>query len=357
MKKFMLLALPALMAGCGPKEYHINGIVNEQLDSTSVYLFNDKNEKIDSCIVTNGTFTFTGLTEDQMVASVKMGPKRSVVFLENGRNITIDATGVHSSVTDEGGLNDKLSIFQEYVQKNNADIRALHTKMRNDSVPQHIINDTIKTIIRRIDDFCRTTITENKENTLGAYLFSLTVRQLYPTLEQVDSMCSLLKYANNYPTIQAYKEVLEQVEKTKEGKMYTDFRGFTIDGKLTKLSDYVGKGNYVLVDFWASWCQPCMREVPRLTKLHNSYKDKGLTVLGVNISDKHDSFKEALKTNKIEYPQMEIPTYAKENGAKIYNVKSIPHIMLIAPDGTILKRGLHGDEMVKYVEEILSTNK
>ena len=108
-----------------------------------------------------------------------------------------------------------------------------------------------------------------------------------------------------------------------------------------------------MVDFWASWCVPCKKEIPYLIQLHNKYKDQGLTVLGVNIADKTADYKRALETLNINYPQLEIPSYAKENGAKLYNIKSIPHIMLIAPDGTILKRGLHGEEMVNYIEELL----
>jgi hypothetical protein len=84
---------------------------------------------------------------------------------------------------------------------------------------------------------------------------------------------------------------------------------------------------------------------------------EGLTVLGVNISDTEAQFKGTLKLQGIEYPQIHIPAHVKENGATLYNVKSIPHIMLIAPDGTILKRGLRGEEMMKYIDEIMNEKK
>ena len=128
-----------------------------------------------------------------------------------------------------------------------------------------------------------------------------------------------------------------------------DITVYAPTGEAVRLSDFYGKG--IVLNFWASWCPPCKAEMPNLVKLHKKFKNKGLTVLGINISDQLDAFKQTVKNYGIEYPQMVIPSYAKENGAKIYGVNSIPHIMLIAPDGTILKRGLRGEDMMKYVEE------
>ena len=357
MKKLILLAIPALMVSCGPKKFSIEGETLEQLDSTYAYLMNDKEEKLDSCLITQGKFTFTDTVSGQKVYLVHMGGHRTAVFVENGCTIKINAQENPIIATDNGGLNDKSRALTDTVQKLMAVVRAEQEKMFSENKTPEEIRAFVSTEFEKIYDCYRNTIMENKDNIFGTYVFGMSARTLYPTLEQVDSMSNLLKYAKDNTFVQKFRQQLVDQEKTKEGKMYTDFRGFSIDGKLLKLSDFVGKGNYVLVDFWASWCKPCMKEMPHLIKLHNTYKDKGLTVLGVNISDKHENFMKALKEQKIEYAQMEIPTYAKENGAKIYNVNSIPHIMLIAPDGTILKRGLHGEAMVKYVEETLNNNK
>ncbi len=353
MKKLILLALPALVASCTSNEYRITGKVNEQLDSTTVYLLNEKEETLDSCLITNGSFKFEGTATDQTVYTLKYKNKQNRIFVQSGSNILFDATEMPPSATDEGGLNDQFQAVQTEIQKQLADLRAMSTKMRKDSVANEVIADSVKAARDQINNYLRATIDANKDNIMGAYIFGLTANQLYSKLEQIDSVCNVLKYAQSITMIQKIRENLQVIENTKEGKPYTDFRGISIDGKVKRLSDYVGKGNYVLVDFWASWCMPCKKEIPYLIKLHNKYKDQGLTVLGVNIADKTADYKRALETLNINYPQLEIPSYAKENGAKMYNVKSIPHIMLIAPDGTILKRGLHGEEMVKYIEELL----
>lgn len=81
------------------------------------------------------------------------------------------------------------------------------------------------------------------------------------------------------------------------GQKFTDFSGKAVDGSEVSLSDYVGKGTYALVDFWASWCGPCRAESPHVAQLYNEYKDKGLTVLGVAVWDKPEHTKKQSKNS------------------------------------------------------------
>ena len=354
MKKLLLLALPALMVSCGPKKFSIEGQTVEQLDSTYAYLMTDKEEMLDSCLITKGKFAFADTVSDQKVYFVHMGNQRTIVFVENGRDITVNATEAPIKTTDNGGLNDKYTTIMDSIAKQAATLRAKENKMYKENATPDAIRDAIKVEYEKLYDYYRAEIDANKDNQVGAVLLGMTARSLYPTIAKIDSMCNIVKYAKDNAMIQSLKEQLELKEKTKEGKMFTDFRGLSDEGKVIRLSDFVGKGNYVLVDFWASWCGPCKAEIPNLVKLHKKYKDKGLTVLGINISDKLDAFRQTVKNYGIEYPQLVIPSYAKENGAKIYGINSIPHIMLIGPDGTILKRGLRGEDMMKYVEEAMS---
>lgn len=136
---------------------------------------------------------------------------------------------------------------------------------------------------------------------------------------------------------------------TGEGQMFIDLE-VEHNGETKRLSDYVGKGKYVLLDMWASWCAPCKAEIPNLRELHNTYKDKGLTVLGLFVWDKKENLKKAMEEEGIDWPQL----FDKDMTApKIYGVSGIPHIILFAPDGTILMRRLRGQHMIDVVNELM----
>ena len=142
-------------------------------------------------------------------------------------------------------------------------------------------------------------------------------------------------------------------EAVKFAKHFAGVTGYTVDGKASKLSDYVGKGKYVLADFWASWCGPCKREIPNLIELQKQFGGEKFVVLGVNVWDQEDKFKEALKEEGITYPQIYVPRDGKVNATELYGIQGIPQIMLFGPDGTIVKRNLRGEEMKAFVADQL----
>lgn len=138
-------------------------------------------------------------------------------------------------------------------------------------------------------------------------------------------------------------------EATAEGKMFTDFEA-EYDGKVQKLSDYVGKGKYVLVDFWASWCGPCRGEIPNLKDVYNKYKGAKFDVVGVASWDEPDDTKQAIAEEGVAYPQI---INAQNAGTDAYGIMGIPEIILFAPDGTIVARGLRGSEIELAVKKAL----
>ena len=135
---------------------------------------------------------------------------------------------------------------------------------------------------------------------------------------------------------------------TDVGAMFRDFSA-EYEGKEQHLSDYVGRGQYVLVDFWAQWCRPCREENPNIVAAYNKYKDKGLQVLGVDSNDDTELCKKYISEQKIPYPQM---FNVKQTELDLYGIDGIPHIILFGPDGTILSRDLRGDAIEKKLSEI-----
>ena len=106
------------------------------------------------------------------------------------------------------------------------------------------------------------------------------------------------------------------------------------------LDDFVGKGQYVLVDFWASWCGPCREETPYVVKAYNDYKDKGLVVIGIAVRDQQPNTQKAMANMDIYYPQLLDPSIAL---AGEFGVSTIPHLFLFDPDGKIVQQGMRGE--------------
>ncbi len=185
-------------------------------------------------------------------------------------------------------------------------------------------------------------------NEAGVYVVRSVLAFVMPT-EELIALVDGNEYLKNNEAIKEEKKVWAVQLETSEGKMFKDFEAM-YEGKVTKLSDYVGKGKYVLVDFWASWCGPCKAEIPNLIKVYNQYKGEKFEVLGVATWDKPDDTKKAIEQLGIPYPQI---MNAQKAGSAAYGISGIPQIILFDPDGKIVKRNLRGAEVEKAVAEVL----
>ncbi len=133
---------------------------------------------------------------------------------------------------------------------------------------------------------------------------------------------------------------------------YIDFKAVQPDGTVVKLSDYVGKGKYILVDFWASWCGPCREEIPHLKDLWYEFKGDNFDIVGAPVFDKPENTQEAVDEFKIPWKQiLSVP----ESVPEAYGFNYIPYIILISPDGTILERDLRGEAVREAVKKYLIT--
>ena len=141
---------------------------------------------------------------------------------------------------------------------------------------------------------------------------------------------------------------------TAEGKMFTDFTVVQDPadslGSKVSLSDFVGKGKYVLVDFWASWCGPCKAEIPNIAAVYEKYKGEDFDVLSIAVWDDPADTKVSAKEHGVVWNQI---INAQQLPTDLYGIEGIPHIILFGPDGTILKRNLRGEDIESAVAEAL----
>ena len=124
--------------------------------------------------------------------------------------------------------------------------------------------------------------------------------------------------------INKLKAHIETSKKTAVGQKYIDFSMQTPEGETVSLSDFVSKNKYTLIDFWASWCGPCRKEMPNVVEAYKAFKDKGFGIVGVSLDENADKWKEAITALNITWPQMSDLQGWNNAGAKLYGVNSIP---------------------------------
>ena len=165
-------------------------------------------------------------------------------------------------------------------------------------------------------------------------------------------------------TVAALKAGLDARIATAEGNMFVDFTVNTVIGHTrsipaqpiyseVKLSDYVGKGKYILLDFWSPWCGPCRREMPNIKAVYDQYKGDKFDVISIAVWERQPVEVTIETAEKLGMDWIQINNAQREPAA-LYGVEAIPHIILFGPDGTILKRGFHGAEIAEVVGSYLN---
>lgn len=331
MKKilFGLLAV-VLFASCEDKTaYSVSGTFPDVADGTEVSIYADSKGK--EVVVTTtakaGKFVFEGKQVEPIARYLSVEGndnfKRPVLFiLEAGK---IDVALVDNKVTITGSpLNDANTKFWR--------------EFRKQDEPNY---DSIKAFAD-----------ENIGNALGVVTFASNY-YLYKLDEMKETYAKVSDAHKALPSMERIAKSIEAQEKSAVGMKFIDIKGLSPEGTELSLSDYAGKGKIVLVDFWASWCPPCVADMPYLVDAYAKYKNKGFEIVGVSLDSKNDDWKAGIAKLNVTWPQMSDLKGWESELSKPYAVSSIPHTILIDKDGTILEKQIHGKDLDAKLAELL----
>ncbi|KAA6324035.1 Thiol-disulfide oxidoreductase ResA [termite gut metagenome] len=363
MKKFGLLiaVMTLVLISCTQNGYNIKGTIKGAADGDVVYLQSYANrlfDSLDSAIINKGSFTFKGVQDSAVnrYLSYKIDDKQvnNDFFLENGK-IKATLEGTRNSITGTP-LNDAYQTVKDRL----SDLNSRQVAIYESTGDSTLTDGQKETLLKEIDSLdyvvssvIKEEIKNNITNAVGLYLAGL-YNYYYTESSELDSLLSIVPESlKNNETIVRLTDLLTTLKATDIGQKFIDFEVKTPNEKFIKLSDYAGNGKVVLVDFWASWCPPCRDEMPNLVKVYNEYKKKGFEIVGISLDSNSEAWKNGIKQLNITWPQMSDLKGWSSEGAKLYGVRSIPHTILIDKEGTIIAKGLRGEELQKKLAEIL----
>ena len=324
MKKLFLILPLLCLSIAAYAAYTVRLKLPSDLDGAMLYLYTgtykEGKSPIDSLTVVDSTAVFTGEIPYATTAVVRAdGSNVATLFLEND---TVDIEVTREIIP--GGvatywkpLSGKLNSARRVMWEKLREIREKYAAAPNDSVKEILKQEYSAVYLKALED--------NADNVFGAELAIDLKRgrdyfEAHPALMQLDN-------------VKEYLARQEEAEKISPGKPFRDFT-VTYNGTTHRLSDVVGKGDYVLLDFWAAWCAPCIRPMAHLKELHEKYGKRNFRILGVPINDDPENTLYAVE--ELSLPWEIWPGKDNVEAYKAYMIEGIPHAVLFTPDGTIL---------------------
>jgi peroxiredoxin len=167
--------------------------------------------------------------------------------------------------------------------------------------------------------------------------------------QQFEVLASLDSTLVNHDYYKVLKANIDLLEKLQIGKVAPDFTLTSKEGEEVALGSL--RGSYVLIDFWASWCQPCRKANPSVVEKYKQFNDKGFTVLSVSVDSDREAWLKAIEEDGLVWTQV-----LDDEGisSTLYGVRYIPTTYLIDPNGVILAVNLEGEQLQAKLEEIFN---
>lgn len=355
MLKYLFVILSVCLFACSPKEFTVEGTFeSRELDGKPVFIKERINREwavIDSAMVQNGRFVFSGVADSARIVYLTFTDPagknlRRAFIIENGK-LSLHVDSAFFMTVKGTSQNELLQQYQDKKQVFVLKAKEL-ADVAKDSTRQSDATSQLEQLEADETAYDREFAAQHINTMAGTFAF---INSFYGwTLEEKESL--IAKMSPETRRIERIQEIIADVETEKKvavGMMFTDFKLPSLQGDSLALSGLVGKTDYVLVDFWASWCGPCIRSLPELVTLYNRHKGSRLEILGVSLDTDEQAWKGMIASRGLGWKHISDLKGWKNSGSRIYAVNSIPFTVLIDKNGRIAGKNLSVLEIEKLL--------
>lgn len=360
----IFFAAAVILASCSApvkNGFIITGTVDTTLNNAKIYL-QKRNDgplvTIDSALITGTEFKFTGTVQYPEVYNLTIPATKSSVpfFIEpaemivNIRTKDINKTKITGSKS-QAQYDSYLDRLEEYNDKIKENYQMYNAAMEiGDEVKALQFDSIVNALDEERSNFSKSFVLDNPASFISPYIvyrnsYTYETEELEKTLNAFDTSLSHSAYSG------FLNEYLMVLKRSAVGQPYVPFSMTDSAGVNINLSDYVGR-NFLLVDFWASWCMPCREENPNLVALYDKYHEKGFDIFGVSFDSKRERWLKAIEEDSLTWTHVSDLQGWNNAAGKLYGIRSIPSNALLDTNGVIIAKNLRGDDLKAKLEEL-----
>ena len=367
LKHFLFAAVLLLAFSCSEKpkvddgkNFHLEGTVEGLPDGEKLLVTDGDGFPVDTLTVAQGKFSYSAKVDTVSFYTIFVmnNPANNVNFFTEPGTVQMKLS-TSSTESTVGGTtaNDALQLLMQETAPYYEKINELEELISNDTTlspgSDWALAERYMQLYNEIERKMRAAAEPNITNELG-YMLAVRFIDEQADAELLEKLIAKMpeNFRHRRPVVKL-QAILNSRINTDEGQVMPDFTLLTPDSTQLSVMGEVKQHQFTIIDFWASWCNPCRAEMPAMRQLYTDFKEKGLGIVSISLDDKAEDWRQAISDLKMEWTQLSDLKGRDNAAARSFRVSTIPYMVVVDSVGTILKKGLRGDDLRMFISDLL----